>query len=257
MSIGPGDALERLRSDPPRAGLFFDFDGTLSEIVERPELAVPLAGVPDALAALAARFGLVAVVTGRPGADLSRLLPVAGVRVFGLYGAEGEALPAITDDVRRRVAAVAAPVHGARVEDKGSSLAVHVREAPDPDAAEARLAAELRSLAAEVGLIVLPGRRVVELGPPGMGDKGRAVSTAAGELDLRAILYAGDDRADVGAFETLDRLRGSGVATVKIAVASSEAPDALLGGADLVVKGPTGLLDLLHGLIDGAAPTTA
>src|SRR5258708_5577955 len=103
MRAGAADALERIRSDPPRAGLFFDFDGTLSEIARRPELARPRAGIPDALAALASGFALVAVVTGRPGADLARLLPVAGVRVFGLYGAEHEALPAIPEHVRRRV----------------------------------------------------------------------------------------------------------------------------------------------------------
>jgi trehalose 6-phosphate phosphatase len=256
MSDRVRDALERLRSDPARGGLFFDFDGTLSEIAETPELAAPLAGIPNALAALAARFGLVALVTGRPGADLARLLPVPGVRVFGLYGAEDESLPTIPEDVRRRVVAVAATVPGARVEEKGSSLAVHVRGAPDPDAAEARLGDALRSVAAEAGLTVLPGRRVLEIAPPAMDDKGRAVTAAALGLGLRAVLYAGDDRADVAAFEALDALRDFGVATLKIAVASEEAPDALMAGADLVVDGAIGVLRVLHELIEGMPPTS-
>jgi trehalose 6-phosphate phosphatase len=68
---------------------------------------------------------------------------------------------------------------------------------------------------------------------------------------LTGALYAGDDAADVGAFDALDRLRDGGVATVRVAVASSEAPPALLQRADVVVEGPSDLLRLLRALEPG------
>ena len=59
------ELLLRLRRDPGRTGLFFDFDGTLSDIVSRPELASPYLGIPHLLGELAARYAVVAVVSGR------------------------------------------------------------------------------------------------------------------------------------------------------------------------------------------------
>src|SRR5579859_4469297 len=73
---------------PERSGVLVDFDGTLSAIVDRPELARPLPGAREALGALAARYGLVAVVSGRPVAFLVEHLAVPGVRLSGLYGLE-------------------------------------------------------------------------------------------------------------------------------------------------------------------------
>ena len=67
----------------------FDFDGTLAPIVEDPDSAAPLDGVPATLERLAARFGEVAVVSGRPLAFLERWFPEpSGVTLVGLYGLE-------------------------------------------------------------------------------------------------------------------------------------------------------------------------
>ena len=58
--------LQPLAAEPDRSALFLDFDGTLAAIVEDPTAARPLPGVPALLAALAPRFALVAVISGRP-----------------------------------------------------------------------------------------------------------------------------------------------------------------------------------------------
>jgi trehalose 6-phosphate phosphatase len=62
---------------------------------------------------------------------------------------------------------------------------------------------------------------------------------------LDAVLYAGDDHADLDAFAALDRLEGGGTLTVKVAVRGPETPGALTAGADVVVDGPAGLVGLL------------
>ncbi len=64
-----------------------DFDGTLSPIVDDPARARAAPGAAEALVALAARFGLVAVMSGRP-TDFLRTVVPAEVVLSGLYGLE-------------------------------------------------------------------------------------------------------------------------------------------------------------------------
>ncbi|HXF56892.1 MAG TPA: trehalose-phosphatase [Actinomycetota bacterium] len=240
--------MERLRGSP-RAGLFFDFDGTLAEIVPRPQLAQPHPRAAAALARLVPRYALVAVVSGRPTEEVRRLLGVPGVEVVGLYGLGGRAdRAALPAEVREAVAEAVAAVPGAWVEDKGPSLAVHFRGAPDPSVAERALRERLGDLAAARGLLLLPGKMVLELAPPDTPGKGAVVEEAARARGLTACLYAGDDLADLHAFAALDRLRARGLLTAKVAVRSPEAPDGLLEAADLTVEGQEGLAELLEEL---------
>jgi trehalose 6-phosphate phosphatase len=84
MAFDP-DRLAPLRGDPATAGIFSDFDGTLSPIVADPELAEPLPGIAPLLKELARRYRVVAVVSGRPVEFLAAHLP-APVLLAGLYG---------------------------------------------------------------------------------------------------------------------------------------------------------------------------
>ena len=213
----------------------------------RPELARPVEGAVAALAELVPRYRVVAVVTGRRSDEVSALLDVAGVRLLGLYGLEGAlpAPPAILATVRQVVAQV---VPDAWAEDKGVSVAVHYRQAVDPADARRALLEALGPLAAGAGLELLEGKMVVELVPPGRPRKGGVVERLAAELELEGVLFAGDDVADLEAFEALDRLEAEGVRTFRVAVRGPETPDQLVEAADLVVDGPRGLVELLHAL---------
>jgi trehalose 6-phosphate phosphatase len=166
------------------------------------------------------------------------------VQLFGLYGLEGDE-PELVTAITSRVAAVAAVVPEAWVEDKGVSLAVHYRQAADAAAARAMLLAALVPVAADAGLELIQGKMVLELVPPGRPMKGGAVERLAGRDGLDAVLYAGDDHADLDAFVALDRLGGAGLVTVKVAVRGPETPGALTAAADVVVDGPAGLVGLL------------
>jgi trehalose 6-phosphate phosphatase len=207
--------------------------------------------VPSLLEVLAARYALVAVVSGRPGDDIRRLLRAEGIEVFGLYGLEGSGGPVHSPGVkavRKEVERIAALVPGAWVEDKGASLAVHYRQAESPAAAPGLLGPPLHELAAARGLAVLPGRMVLELAPLEVPGKGSVITELVRAHGLRAALYAGDDAAELPAFAALDRLREAGILAVKVAVSSNETPPELLAGADVVVNGPAGLLPLLRAL---------
>jgi trehalose 6-phosphate phosphatase len=239
------DPLERFRRSHPR-GIFLDFDGTLSEIVARPDQARPAEGARSVLTGIVARHDLVAVVSGRPADEVRSLLDVQGIEVFGHYGIEDGHLDIDRDDaLRSQVEEAVAVAPGAWVEDKGASLAVHYRGAPDPSRAERLLRPTLEAIARRRGLTILPGKMVLELAPADTPGKGAVVGREARTRSLGGCLYAGDDQADLAAFAALDELTTQGAATVKVAVRSEETPEELVDQADLVVERPQGLLDLL------------
>ena len=246
------ERLTPFRADPAAVAVVLDYDGTLSPIVADAAAALPQEGVPDLLARLRDRLGLVAVVSGRPIDFLAPLLP-PGLVLAGLYGLElavdDQRLDhpqsgnwrEVIDDVAGR-AEVRGPA-GVGVERKGLSLTLHYRTVPDQEAATAAYAAEE---AHRSGLVARPARMSWELHPPIEVDKGTAVLDLAD--DFAAVAFAGDDVGDLPGFDALDELADRGVATLRIAVDSPEAPPELLERADIVVDGPQGLVTLLESL---------
>ena len=257
------DGLDALLSRPDRALIGLDFDGTLAPIVADPERARAHPDAVPALAALAPKVASVAVVTGRPADVAVRHGGFAGVPglehlvVLGHYGAER--WDAATDTVTAPaphpgVAAVRAELldragawQGTWVEEKGGrAVAVHTRRAADPQAAFDALRPPLTELAARHGLIVEPGRMVLELRPPGM-DKGVALLDHARSIGAGSVVYAGDDLGDLPAFAAVDELRSAGVPGLLVCSGSDEVPE-LRERSDLVVDGPAGVVALLRAL---------
>lgn len=252
--------LTALLAVPGRALLAFDFDGTLAPIVADPEAARAHPDVGPALRRLAPAVGTLAVVTGRPAAtalEYGRFADVPGMIILGQYGRERWAAgslrapepPPVVAELRRRLpgvlAAAGAPA-GTWIEDKGHALAVHTRRTAEPGPALDRLRRPLAELAERTGLIVEPGRLVLELRPPGM-DKGAALRDLVTERAAGAVLYAGDDLGDLAAFDAVERLRESGVPGVTVCAASAEVAP-LAERADVVVDGPAGVAALLTAL---------
>jgi trehalose 6-phosphate phosphatase len=233
------DRLARLRSEPGRAAVLLDVDGTLAPIVARPELAV----VPDETRAevqrLAGRYALVACISGRTGEEAARLVGVEGVVYVGVHGLE------LAPGVERWREALRpfAEEDWPWLEDKGLTVAFHWREAADEEQALRSLEA-VAERARAAGLDARWGRKVLELRPPVEADKGTAIGALLAERGLGRALYAGDDTTDLDAFRGLDGLE----LAVRVAVASEEGPAELREAADLVVASPAELLELLRTL---------
>ncbi|WP_338697833.1 trehalose-phosphatase [Streptomyces sp. Q6] len=258
------DGLAAIVARPDRAVIALDFDGTLAPIVPDPDQARAHPDAVAALAALAPRVASIAVITGRPAGVAVRHGGFAGVPglehlvVLGHYGAER--WDAVTGTVHAPaphpgVAAVRSELpgvladlhlwHDTYVEEKGRAVAVHTRRASDPQGAFETLRRPLSDLAARHGLVVEPGRMVLELRPPGV-DKGVALTEYVREIGAESVLYAGDDLGDLPAFAAVEKLRSDGVPG--LLVAADTVITELAERADLVLDGPAAVVGLLRDL---------
>jgi len=241
--------LADLRRRCREAAVVCDFDGTLAPIVDDPAMARPLPGALIVLRALVERFLLVAVVSGRPAAFLATHLPVPGLTRVGSYGLEQVTEEGVTEVAgaaawRAAVAEAVAragdgPPPGVIVEDKGLSVTLHHRRAP---AAAGWVRAFADAAAARGGLVVHDARMSIELRPPIAVDKGTVVSGLLAGAAATAVCVCGDDGGDLPAFAAVATLP----VAVRVAAWSAEAPPELLAAADLVVRGPDGVLEVLR-----------
>lgn len=259
MAADLREAVAPLRARPDRTVLLFDFDGTLSPVVDDPAAAVALPGVAERLEHLAASYRLVGAVSGRPVAFLSEVLPPS-VALSGLYGLESrrdgrvvghpeaDRWRPVVAEVVEALAAATAPgqaAHGVVVEAKGLSITLHVRTRPDLD----RVAVDLaHRLAAPAGLEVRPAKMSVELHPPIAVDKGTAVRDLA--EGAAGVLYVGDDIGDLPAFDALDELAAGTppVATVAVVVSGPELPAELAAAGRLLLPDQGAVIELLDAL---------
>ncbi|HZO80700.1 MAG TPA: trehalose-phosphatase [Candidatus Binataceae bacterium] len=210
--------LEELARRAPLL-LCLDYDGTIAEIVSRPALARPIAGVVDALRALARHPERVApaIVSGRPIAELRRMTGLGDEVMFaGVHGLEIAGRDAVVrvpaeaaqcaveiDRVRDFLRRNADPAAGFEVEDKRLSVALHYRNA-DPVAAAALCARLEQLVRAETPSLRAAHNKMVLEALPRAASKGaalRALSAAAGPAFVP--VYFGDDRTDEDAFAEL------------------------------------------------------
>ena len=251
-------ALRHLVASPGSALLVTDYDGTLAPIVLDPREAYAAAGAVEALTALADRIRGVAVLTGRPVGEVLRLSDlgrVPGLLVLGRYGLERWSGGAVAELVRPPEIDVARDVldalvtgeEGVTLEDKGTALAVHTRGAPDPQDAYERLRPAVAAAASAGGLVLEPGRLVLEVRVPGP-DKGEAIGELIAELAPEVVVFLGDDAGDLPAFAALERLRSAGDVLALLVASSSVEEPRVARAADLVLAGPPAVVAFLTAL---------
>jgi trehalose 6-phosphate phosphatase len=236
MAVGAEALLAALAERPDDTAVLLDVDGTLAPIVARPELATVPEETQAELRRLVRRYALVACISGRTSDDAARIVGVDGTVYVGVHGLE---LAPDAEHWRGPLHEFAESVDWP-IEDKGLAIVFHYRGVEDEEAALERL----RGVAAdakELGLVALFGRKVLEVRPPVQADKGTAVAALVGDRGLSRALYAGDDRTDLDAFRGLDGL----ALGVRVAVVSAEGPPELAAAADIVVKDPAALRELL------------
>ena len=229
--------------------LFLDIDGTLLDLAATPDAVTVPSGLTRVMGDVAGELeGALALVSGRSIAWIDRTFAPLRLAAAGQHGAElrlthggpVQAFPR-TDDlaaISQGLAAMVAQWPGVVLEDKGISLAVHFRLAPER-AQDVRLL--LEGAAAEAGerFHLLPGKMVLELKPKA-STKGRVVSTMMDVAPFagRRPVFVGDDRTDEDGFRAV--LARGGLA-VQVGPARSEL-------ATHFVPGPAALREWLASL---------
>lgn len=233
--------------------LMLDIDGTLCDIVPRPEDARVPDDAREVLQQLARIDDVhVALVTGRSVRDARRMLQVDGVHIHGNHGIEilhrdgeteieagwGAAAPALhstADDV----AAMLYNFPGAFLEHKDYSLTVHHRGVDASRTAD--LSEAVAAIATKHSVRVESGKSVLNMVPAISVDKGTAVMRLVRDLHVPeiggSILFAGDDVTDEHAFRALADVPGA--VTVKIG------NDSVLTAARHRLPGPSAVHQLL------------
>jgi alpha,alpha-trehalase len=215
------DIEDRLGTTQP--AVFLDYDGTLTPIVSRPDLAILADSMRGVLASLARR-ATVAVVSGRDVGDVREMVGLEGIYYAGSHGLDivgpdgnpvrpkrmGDperyqpSLAGAEEELRRRLGSV----DGVILERKRLALAVHFRlVAEDLVGSVEKTVVETSTFYPD--LRVTTGKKVLELRPDLDWDKGRALLWLMSELGLDTAevtpVYLGDDDTDEDAFLVLRR----------------------------------------------------
>ena len=206
----------------PNWAFFLDIDGTLLDIEGHPDDVRIGRTELDLVAGLQrATAGALALVSGRPLAGIDLLFHPLKLPIAGQHGAERrdslgkrhrhqfpvEALHRAAVPVRKFVARH----EGLVFEDKGASVALHYRLAPELQQA-ARQVVEQAARAAGGALEMQVGKMVFELKPAGV-DKGSAIEHFMRDAPFagRVPVFLGDDVTDEFGFRVVNRLGGHSI----------------------------------------------
>ncbi|OZI30284.1 trehalose-phosphatase [Bordetella genomosp. 10] len=197
----------------------FDMDGTLAPIAASPEQAAVPAATRETLEKLReACGGALAIVSGRPISEIDHLLAPEVYCAGGLHGAQLRGPDGRQTQLGVDSEAVAAMVRallplaqahpGLQLEDKGLSLALHYRNAPDLQGLVSE-AVNAALLPHTHGFVLQPGKMVLEI-KPRHASKAGAITRL---MDMppfagRRPLFAGDDLTDEAGFEAIHRMDG-------------------------------------------------
>lgn len=216
---------------PLRPAVFLDFDGTLVDIAETPDAIIVSADLVDLLGRVRGRAGgALAVVTGRRIAEIDHhlsplILPTVGLHGIERRSAEDAAVVELPKSgqvniLRDRLERSHLLQNGVSLEDKGSGIAVHYRQAPE---AEAEVKAALRDATADLGeLHLIEGKMVVEA-KRGDVNKGIAIGEFMGipPFEGRTPVFLGDDVTDEDGFRVVT---GMGGVAIKVGDGATSAP---------------------------------
>jgi trehalose-phosphatase len=192
--------------------LFLDFDGTLARIRSAPDEAQMNQPTRLAVARLAANpRARVWIISGRKQADVQERTRVANVQYMGLHGWEGRSGTALRSETQRTMERVrtslvksVGQLPGILIEDKGPAFAIHYRNAGDTECSVAR--DEMYKMMGRLNgdFRLLSGKKVWEILPTEVGDKGSAVRREMVRFKKRALpVYIGDDVTDERAFAAI------------------------------------------------------
>ena len=204
---------------------FLDYDGTLTPIVDRPELAVLGEDMKEVLKQLSKRY-TVAIVSGRLREDVQKLVGIENIFYAGSHGFDivgpgvsmieprAKQLIPVIAEVSKRLSVELCSIPGILIEEKKFSVAVHYRLVD-----EKRYLGRIKDFVSAIikensNLKLMHGKKVFEILPKIDWDKGKAVRWIMQALKVSwedvSVIYIGDDVTDEDAFRVV-RTRGTAI----------------------------------------------
>ena len=229
LSVWPDGAV-RLR-DARRVLLLTDYDGTLTPIVERPELANLSKETRRLLQALARqRHFTVGVISGRALVDLKDKIGINGIICAGNHGLEIEGpgirfVNPMAEDLKPIIrilyyvlSRTLGIIRGVLVEHKGLGLSIHYRLVEGHQAKEVENIVHrvVGGAQANGKVRITSGKKVYEVRPAITWDKGKAIKLLmkrygkGGRRSGLVPLYLGDDLTDEDGFKVIENY-GNGI----------------------------------------------
>lgn len=199
--------------------LFLDFDGTLVDLAETPETVQVAPGLVDALTVLQRQLGgRLAVVSGRPIAQIDAMLAPLMLPVAGVHGSERRdacgvlhcaPMPTLAP-IEQCARQLEADHPRLRVEPKRGALALHYRQAPELESL--CKTAMLAAVEQCPGMVLLFGKMVIEA-KPASNTKGTAIRDFLAEAPFSGHrpVFAGDDTTDEAGFAHVQQTGGLGL----------------------------------------------
>jgi len=214
------DSIPLPSTDLREMAVLLDIDGTILDIAPTPAAVTVPASLRQTLARLSrATGGALALVSGRSLADIDLLFAPLRLPAIGGHGAEfrpsadgemeSENARPLDGGMRDRLAELAVAAPGVLVEDKGYSLAVHYRLAPEQEDRIKQAVAAIKADWPKEPIEVLPGKAVVEIKPTGF-HKGAAIRQLMRHKPFagRRPIFVGDDTTDESAFAVMPEFDG-------------------------------------------------
>jgi trehalose 6-phosphate phosphatase len=200
--------------------ILLDVDGTLLDFAPTPLDVIIPPELIDALSALRERTGgALAFVSGRTLAELDLFFAPLKLAAIGGHGAElrlndgtvRRAKVLLDPILKKQLSAIADDKPGLVVEDKGYSMAIHYRQAPEHGVAVREEVSAVCAAFPNSAIEILPGKSVVEVKQPAF-NKGTAVRELMQHAPFaaRKPIFIGDDVTDEAAFDVLPEFGGIG-----------------------------------------------
>jgi trehalose 6-phosphate phosphatase len=202
--------------------VLLDIDGTILDIAPTPDEVIVPPSLLQTLTRLSRKTGgALALVSGRPLGNIDGLFAPLRLPAIGGHGAEirlsadetteSEHAHVLDGALRERLAELAVCAPGVLVEDKGYSMAVHYRLAPEQEGRVKEAVAAIKADWPKEPIEVLPGKSVVEIKPAAF-HKGAAIRELMQHKPFtgRRPIFVGDDITDESAFAVMPEFDGMG-----------------------------------------------
>jgi len=236
--------------------LLSDIDGTLAPIVPHPEDGAVTPRAREALLLLIDAGVRVAFISGRPLDAARQMTGIEEAHYATNHGLDvwvpesGRETPVEVQPYIEWAREVLTEIgviddEGVVIEDKGAILAFHYRLARNPDFALAAIKSAVAKSETAKKFRVQEGRKVFELRPPLMINKGTAAQMLVTRMGAASVLTMGDDVTD---FEMFEGVRTIGLPSAVVGVWNAEEPE-VVNRADYFVRGVAGVEWLLGELV--------